>query len=111
MDVVGGGTEGCWRRSSAARQPGVYAPDFEVQEGSKSGVGGTIGSGMTLFLGILLIVAGGVWAAQGLNMPWAPGSFMTADPAWVVIGAATLLAGLVLVVRAVRRRAGPDRLD
>jgi hypothetical protein len=66
---------------------------------------------MSLVLGILLILAGGVWAAQGLNMPWAPGSFMTADPAWVVIGAATMLVGLVVTGRAIRGRAGPDRLD
>jgi hypothetical protein len=66
---------------------------------------------MLFVLGILLILAGGVWAAQGLNMPWAPGSFMTADPAWVVIGAATMLAGLVVTVRAIRGRARPDELD
>jgi hypothetical protein len=66
---------------------------------------------MSLLLGVLLILAGGVWVAQGLNMPWAPGSFMTADPLWVVIGAATMLAGTVVVVRAVRGRSRPDRLD
>jgi hypothetical protein len=66
---------------------------------------------MSLVLGILLIVAGGVWVAQGLNMPWAPGSFMTADPAWVVIGAATVLVGLVVAIRAIRGRAGPEGLD
>ncbi|HEX7224522.1 MAG TPA: hypothetical protein VF367_02935 [Candidatus Limnocylindria bacterium] len=48
-------------------------------------------------LGVLLILAGGVWTAQGLNLPWAPASFMTADRAWVLIGAVTVVAGLVLV--------------
>ncbi len=66
---------------------------------------------MRLLLGILLLAAGGVWAAQGLNLPWAPGSFMTADPAWVVIGAATMLVGLVVAVRAILGRARPDGLD
>jgi hypothetical protein len=66
---------------------------------------------MSLLLGILLILAGGVWTAQGLNLPWAPGSFMTSDPLWVVIGAATMLAGVAVAVRAVRGRAGPDKLD
>lgn len=66
---------------------------------------------MGLLLGVLLILAGGVWTAQGLNLPWAPGSFMTADPLWVVIGSATMLAGLVVAVRAFRARARPDRLD
>jgi hypothetical protein len=60
---------------------------------------------MTLLLGVLLILAGGMWTAQGLNLPWAPGSFMTADPLWVVIGVATMLAGLLIVVRAIRGRA------
>ena len=66
---------------------------------------------MSLLLGVILILAGGVWTAQGLNLPWAPGSFMTAEPLWVVIGAATMLAGLAVVVRAVRGRVRPDRLD
>lgn len=60
---------------------------------------------MRLILGVLLVLGGGVWVAQGLDMPWAPGSFMTADPAWVVIGAATVLLGMVLVVLSVRARA------
>lgn len=59
---------------------------------------------MLLVLGVLLSLAGAVWFAQGLNLPFAPGSFMTADPLWVVIGAATLIVGLILVVRDVRGR-------
>ncbi|HVM25646.1 MAG TPA: hypothetical protein VM253_09640 [Candidatus Limnocylindrales bacterium] len=50
-----------------------------------------------LVLGILLVLAGLVWIAQGLNLPWAPRSFMTADRTWIVIGAATALAGAVLI--------------
>jgi hypothetical protein len=48
-------------------------------------------------LGVLLVLAGLVWVAQGLNLPFAPRSFMTADRAWIVIGAITALAGVVLV--------------
>jgi uncharacterized membrane protein YhaH (DUF805 family) len=66
---------------------------------------------MSLVLGVLLILAGGVWTAQGLNLAWAPGSFMTADPLWVVIGVATMLAGLAVLVRGLRGRARPDELD
>jgi hypothetical protein len=62
---------------------------------------------MTLLLGILLALAGAVWLAQGLNLPFAPGSFMTASPVWVVIGAATMLAGIVIAYRA-RRDASRD---
>jgi hypothetical protein len=50
-----------------------------------------------LVLGVLLIVAGAVWIAQGLDLPFAPTSFMTADRAWVLIGAITIVAGVVAV--------------
>ncbi len=50
-------------------------------------------------VGILVALAGMVWIAQGLNLPFAPGSFMTGDRAWVVIGAVAVLLGLVLVGR------------
>jgi hypothetical protein len=58
-----------------------------------------------LVLGILLILGGLVWVAQGLNLPFAPRSFMTADRAWVVIGAVTALAGAIVLGRS-RARAG-----
>jgi len=48
-------------------------------------------------IGALAALAGAVWIAQGLNLPFAPGSFMTADPLWVLIGAVALLSGLALV--------------
>ncbi len=51
-------------------------------------------------VGILVALAGMVWIAQGLNLPFAPGSFMTGSRAWVVIGAVAVLLGLVLVGRA-----------
>ena len=37
--------------------------------------------------GVVLILGGLVWVAQGLNLPFAPRSFMTADRTWIVIGA------------------------
>jgi hypothetical protein len=55
-----------------------------------------------LVSGVLLGLAGLVWIAQGLNLPFAPRSFMTADRSWVVYGAAAALAG-VLLVRWARR--------
>jgi hypothetical protein len=55
-----------------------------------------------LILGILLLLGGLVWIAQGLNLPWAPRSFMTADRTWIVIGAVTALAGAALIGRARR---------
>ena len=50
-------------------------------------------------LGVLVVLGGLVWIAQGLNLPFAPRSFMTADRSWVVIGALAVLAGSVLVAR------------
>jgi hypothetical protein len=50
-----------------------------------------------IVIGILLILGGLVWIAQGLDLPLAPRSFMTADRAWIVIGAATALVGGALV--------------
>ena len=55
----------------------------------------------TIFVvaGVVIILGGLVWMAQGLNLPFAPRSFMTADRNWIVIGAAAVLAGGVLVWR------------
>jgi hypothetical protein len=50
-----------------------------------------------IVLGAMLLLAGLVWMAQGLNLPFAPRSFMTADRTWLVIGAFTALAGGVMV--------------
>jgi hypothetical protein len=58
---------------------------------------------IALVLGILLALGGAAWIAQGLNVPFMPRSFMTADRAWVLIGAATALAGIVLIGWARRR--------
>ena len=52
-----------------------------------------------IVLGIVVAIAGAVWIAQGLNLPFAPGSFMTGDRAWIVIGAAAMVAGVALVAR------------
>jgi hypothetical protein len=60
-----------------------------------------------LVLGILLILGGAVWIAQGLNLPFAPRSFMTADRSWVLIGAITVVAGLVTIGWARQRRVPP----
>ena len=50
-----------------------------------------------LVIGILLVLAGAVWIAQGLNLPFAPASFMTGDRTWILIGAVTAVAGGVLI--------------
>ena len=50
-----------------------------------------------LLIGVVLILAGLVWVAQGLNLPFAPGSFMTGDRTWVLIGAVAVVAGASLI--------------
>lgn len=45
-------------------------------------------------LGLVAILIGLVWLGQGLNL--IPGSFMTGDPTWAIIGAITLVAGLAI---------------
>lgn len=52
---------------------------------------------LLLVLGVLLVGAGAVFVAQGLDLPFAPGSFMTADRTWVLIGVVVVVAGVVLV--------------
>jgi hypothetical protein len=56
-------------------------------------------------LGVLMIGTGLVFIAQGLDLPFAPRSSMTADRAWVFIGAVVALAGGVLIGWA-RQRGG-----
>ena len=61
----------------------------------------------TFVAGLVLALAGAVWLAQGLNLPFAPRSFMTADRNWVLIGAVTLAAGASLAFWSRGPRGGP----
>jgi hypothetical protein len=53
-------------------------------------------------VGVLLLLAGGVWFLQGINV--IPGSFMTEQTKWALIGAICLVAGLAALFLANRRR-------
>ncbi len=44
-----------------------------------------------------MLLAGLIWLAQGLNLPLAPRSFMTADRIWAFIGAVVAVAGVVVI--------------
>jgi hypothetical protein len=50
--------------------------------------------------GIILALIGLVWILQGLDVAFAPQSFMTGDIAWVVWGVLAMLAGGLLFWRA-----------
>lgn len=45
-------------------------------------------------LAILLVISGGIWILQGINI--LPGSFMTGDPQWAINGAITAAVGIAL---------------
>lgn len=55
-------------------------------------------------LGIILGIMGAIWIFQGLDIDFAPQSFMTGDPLWVVLGAVAVLAGGALLWRGARRK-------
>jgi hypothetical protein len=55
-----------------------------------------------IVIAFVLIVLGALWSGQGAG--YIPGSFMSGDRTWLVIGVILLLAGLVLLLRALLRR-------
>jgi hypothetical protein len=56
-----------------------------------------------LAVGLLGVVLGGLWTAQGLDL--IGGSVMSGVTIWAVIGPVVAVAGLVLIVLGVRIRA------
>lgn len=52
--------------------------------------------------GVLLLVGGVVWILQGLNVAFAPESFMTGDRFWSGAGTGAALAGVGLIWWGVR---------
>jgi len=55
-------------------------------------------------LGVLLILIGGIWFLQGINI--LPGSFMTGQTQWAVYGGIAVVAGIGLIWTARRRTRG-----
>lgn len=53
-------------------------------------------------LGILMVLMGGVWILQGINV--LPGSFMTGQMKWTAYGAVAVIVGAALLVASTRRR-------
>jgi hypothetical protein len=54
-------------------------------------------------VGVLLVLAGGIWFLQGINV--LPGSFMTGQMRWAVRGGIAVVAGVVLLLWAKLRQA------
>lgn len=55
-----------------------------------------------LVAGVVLVVVGAVWTAQGFG--YLPGSVMSGVRFWAVVGPVVALVGLFLVLRGLRRR-------
>jgi len=53
-------------------------------------------------VGALLVLSGGVWFLQGINV--LPGSFMTGEIRWAVYGGIAVVGGVVLLLLNWRRR-------
>ncbi|MDI6101455.1 hypothetical protein QLQ12_22820 [Actinoplanes sp. NEAU-A12] len=57
---------------------------------------------LTMSLGLLAIVLGGVWTLQGLD--YLGDGLMSGQTVWVVVGGVLIAVGLVLVILGMRRR-------
>jgi len=56
-------------------------------------------------IGVLLILMGGIWFFQGINV--LPGSFMTGQIQWAIYGGIAAVAGIVLIVLARKKKPAP----
>ena len=56
-------------------------------------------------MGVLLMLAGGVWFLQGINV--LPGSYMTGQIQWAIYGGLAIVIGIGLLVFANRRKSFP----
>ncbi len=54
-----------------------------------------------IIIGVVAIVVGAIWTGQGMGL--IPGSFMTGDTKWLIIGLIVAVVGVVLLVLGLRR--------
>ena len=57
---------------------------------------------LLMTVGVILVLMGGVWFLQGINI--LPGSFMSGQTRWAVNGVIAIAVGLALIVISRRRR-------
>lgn len=50
-----------------------------------------------LSVGIILVLIGAIWAAQGLDAGFVPEGGMTGETTWVVLGSLAVVVGLGLI--------------
>jgi len=53
-----------------------------------------------VIIGIIMIAIGGIWILQGTNI--LPGSFMTGQQMWAIIGAIVLVVGIIGLIAGAR---------
>jgi hypothetical protein len=53
-------------------------------------------------LGLVLVLLGGIWFLQGINV--LPGSFMAGQAGWAVYGGSAVVASVALLLTTNRRR-------
>lgn len=105
MDVVGGGGKAAgaahWRLDWPEYTRPVRARKSlpKVRSGYPQRAMRTVAT----VVGVLIALAGLVWIAQGLNLPFAPRSFMTADRTWIALGAVAVVVGAAVAGWARRR--------
>lgn len=61
-----------------------------------------------IIFGALMVLLGGIWLLQGVGI--LPGSFMTGDSFWAVVGLVVLVVGAVLAFFGFRQRAAGPRV-
>jgi type IV secretory pathway VirB6-like protein len=83
------------RRSSATEQVAIGAGESDMR------IVGNI-------VGVILVVFGGVWFLQGINV--LPGSFMTGEIKWAAYGGIAFVAGVALLLVANSKRK-PKAID
>jgi hypothetical protein len=60
-----------------------------------------MGKWLFIIVGVLMVLVGGVWTLQGLNIMG--GSVMSGVTLWAIIGPIVLILGLALLWRGLRR--------
>jgi len=53
---------------------------------------------VSTLVGLLMVMLGGIWILQGLDIAFQEGSFMGGDPQWAVWGTILALVGLGQVI-------------
>jgi hypothetical protein len=61
-----------------------------------------MGSWLYIVLGVLLVLVGGVWTLQGLDVMG--GSAMSGVTLWAIVGPIVVIVGLLVLWRGLRRR-------